>query len=137
MFKNKLKSYFIKDFLKSYLFVLISLSMLIWITQSARFLYLVTDTGLSPLDYSKYIFYQIPRIISQVTLISFLISIFLTITKFQKNKEIEIYWLAGISKKNIVKILLKASLVPMFFSFFLVATERDCNNFFSLSFFNL
>jgi len=92
--------------------------MLIWITQSARFLYLVTDTGLSPLTYGKYIIYLIPKIISQVTLISFLISIFLTIVKFQKNKEIEIYWLAGVSKKDIVKILIKVSLIPTFFALF-------------------
>jgi len=118
MFKNKLKIYFIKDFLKSYLFVLLSLSMLIWITQSARFLYLVTDTGLSPLTYGKYIIYLIPKIISQVTLISFLISIFLIIIKFKNNKEIEIYWLAGVSKKDIAKLLVKVSFVPTFFALF-------------------
>ena len=118
MFKNKLKNYFVKDFLKSYLFVLLSLSMLIWITQSARFLYLVTDTGLSPQTYGKYIIYLIPKIISQVTLISFLISIFLTIIKFQNNKEIEIYWLAGVSKKDIAKLFIKTSFVPTFFALF-------------------
>jgi lipopolysaccharide export system permease protein len=118
MFKNKIKNYFIKDFLKSYLFVLLSLSMLIWITQSARFLYLVTDTGLSPLTYGKYILYLIPKIISQVTLISFLISVFLTIIKFQKNNEIEIYWLAGISKIDLVKILIKTSFIPTFIALF-------------------
>jgi lipopolysaccharide export system permease protein len=118
MFKNKLNNYFILDCLKSYLFVLSSLSMLIWITQSARFLYLVTDTGLSVSVYGKYIIYLIPKIVSQVMLISFLISVFLTIIKFQKNKEIEIYWLAGVSKKDIVKILIKISFVPTIFGLF-------------------
>jgi len=90
--------------------------MLIWITQSARFLYLVTDTGLPPLTYVKYIILLVPKIIAQVTLISFLVSVFLTITKFQKNKEMEIYWLAGVSKKEIIKMLIKFSLIPTFFA---------------------
>jgi len=119
MFKNKLNNYFIAEILKSYAFVLATFSFLIWITQSARFLYLITDMGLSMNVYVPYILYQLPKIISQMMLISFLISLFISIIKFQNNKEMEIYWLSGISKKEIIWIILKISLVPTIIAFFL------------------
>ena len=119
MFKNKLNNYFIAEILRSYAFVLATLSFLIWITQSARFLYLITDMGLSMSVYVPYILYQLPKIVSQMMLISFLISLFISIIKFQNNKEMEIYWLSGISKKTIVWTILKISLVPTFIAFFL------------------
>jgi lipopolysaccharide export system permease protein len=119
MFKNKLNNYFIAEILRSYAFVLATLSFLIWITQSARFLYLITDMGLSMNVYIPYILYQLPKIISQMMMISLLISLFISIIKFQNNKEMEIYWLSGISKKIIIWTILKVSLVPMFIAFFL------------------
>ena len=119
MFKNKLNNYFIAEILRSYAFVLATLSFLIWITQSARFLYLITDMGLSMSVYVPYILYQLPKIVSQMMLISFLISLFISIIKFQNNKEMEIYWLSGISKKTIIWTILKISLVPTFIAFFL------------------
>ena len=111
MFKNKLKNYFAKEILKSYFFVLATLSLLIWITQSARLLYLVTDTGLSINTYVNYIVFLIPKSISQLMVISLLISFFLSIMKFQNNKELEIYWLSGIGKMEIVFLVIKTSLL--------------------------
>ena len=119
MFKNKLNNYFIAEILRSYAFVLATLSFLIWITQSARFLYLITDMGLSMSVYVPYILYQLPKIVSQMMLVSFLISLFISIVKFQNNKEMEIYWLSGISKKTIIWTILKISLLPTFIALFL------------------
>ena len=110
MFKNKLKNYFTIEIIKSYFFVLATLSLLVWVTQSARLLYLVTDSGLSISTYSEYVFFLIPRSISQLMIISFLISLFLSIMKLQNNKELEIYWLSGISKQEIVFLVIKISL---------------------------
>ena len=118
MFKNKLKNYFTKEVLKSYFFVLATLSLLIWVTQSARLLYLITDAGLSIADYSKYVFFLIPKSISQLMVISFLISLFLSIIKLQNNKELEIYWLSGVSKKEIVFLVVKISLLLTFLALF-------------------
>ncbi len=111
MLKNKLKNYFALEVLKSYFFVLASLSLLIWVTQAARLLSLITETGLSIETYAKYVLFLIPKTISQLMIISFLISLFLNIIKFQNNKELEIYWLAGISKIEIVALVVKISLL--------------------------
>lgn len=111
MFKNKLKNYFISETIKSFLFVLASLSILVWITQAARYLYLITETGLSVEIYSEYVFFLLPKIISQMMAISLLIGFFLNIIKFQQNKEIEIYLLSGIGKIEITKIIISISIL--------------------------
>ena len=114
----------IQDILKSYFIVLISFSMLIWIAQAAKNLNLITESGLSIKIYINFIILNFPKIMSQLMIISFLIGLFLSITKFLESKELEIYWLAGISKLNIAIIIFKISFIPvviaLFFSLYLV-----------------
>ena len=114
----------IQDILKSYFIVLISFSMLIWIAQAAKNLNLITEAGLSIKIYINFIILNFPKIMSQLMIISFLIGLFLSITKFLESKELEIYWLAGISKLNIAIIIFKISFIPvviaLFFSLYLV-----------------
>ena len=51
-------------------------------------------------------------------IISFLISLFLSIIKLQNSKELEIYWLSGVSKKEIVFLVVKISLLLTFLALF-------------------
>ena len=124
MFKNKLNNYIIREVLKSYTLVLISFSLLIWIAQAAKNLNLITESGLSIKTYCFFIFLIYPKIISQLMIISFLIGVFFTIVKLLETKEIEIYWLAGISKLNISFTIFKISFFPtllaLFFYIYLV-----------------
>ena len=118
MFKNKLNNYIIQEILKSYLLVLISFSLLIWIAQSAKNLSLITESGISIKTYTHFVFLLFPKIMSQLMVISFLIGSFLTILKLLETKEIEIYWLAGISKLNIAITIFKISIVPTILALF-------------------
>lgn len=124
MFKNKLNNYIISEILKSYTLVLISFSLLIWIAQAAKNLSLITESGLSIKTYCYFILLIFPKILSQLMIISFLIGAFLTILKLIDTKEIEIYWLAGISKLNIAFTIFKISFLPtiiaLFFYLYLV-----------------
>ena len=113
MFKNKLNNYIVSEILKSYALVLISFSLLIWIAQAAKNLNLITESGLSIKTYCYFILLIFPKITSQLMIISFLIGAFLTILKLLDTKEIEIYWLAGISKLNIAFTIFKVSFVPL------------------------
>ena len=113
MFKNKLNNYIVSEILKSYVLVLISFSLLIWIAQAAKNLNLITESGLSIKTYCYFILLIFPKIVSQLMIISFLIGAFLTILKLLDTKEIEIYWLAGISKLNIAFTIFKVSFVPL------------------------
>ena len=113
MFKNKLNNYIVSEILKSYALVLISFSLLIWIAQAAKNLNLITESGLSIKTYCYFILLIFPKIASQLMIISFLIGAFLTILKLLDTKEIEIYWLAGISKLNIAFTIFTVSFVPL------------------------
>ena len=113
MFKNKLNNYIVSEILKSYALVLISFSLLIWIAQAAKNLNLITESGLSIKTYCYFILLIFPKIVSQLMIISFLIGAFLTILKLLDTKEIEIYWLAGISKLNIAFTIFTVSFVPL------------------------
>ena len=112
MFKNKLNNYIVLEILRSYALVLISFSLLIWIAQAAKNLNLITESGLSIKTYCYFILLIFPKILSQLMIISFLIGSFLAILKLLDNKEIEIYWLAGISKLKIALIIFKVSFFP-------------------------
>ena len=117
MFKNKLNKYIFLEILKSYLLVLASLSLLIWIAQAAKNLTLVTEVGIAIKNYVYYIFFIFPKIVSQLMIISFLISLFLSLLKLLENKEIEIYWLSGIGKIKISYMIFKISFIPTAFAF--------------------
>jgi len=109
MFKNKLYNYIAFEILKSYILVLFSLSLLVWIVQAAKFLSLITENGLSIEIYITYIFFIFPKTLSQLIIVSFLVSLFFSILKLNENKELEIYWLSGISKIQIAFVILKIS----------------------------
>jgi len=119
MFKNKLNIYFLTEISKSYFFVLTILSLLLWITQAARFLHLITENGIPVIDYVQYILFLFPKSVTQLIHFSFLISIFLSIIKLQNNKELEIYWISGISKKQIINLVIQTSFVVTIISLFL------------------
>ena len=114
MFKNKINNYFVYEVIKSYVFILLILTILFAITQATRLLFLITESGLRIETYLKYNFFLLPKTLSQMMLISFLISLFLNVSRFQNNKEIEIYWLSGISKKKIAQLIIKISLFITF-----------------------
>ena len=111
MFKNKLNIYFLTEISKSFFFVITILSLLLWIMQAARFLHLITENGIPIIDYVQYILFLFPKSVSQLMHFSFLISIFLSLIKLQNNKELEIYWVSGISKKEIINLIIKISFI--------------------------
>jgi len=129
MFKNKLNNYIVTEILKSYVLVLISFSLLIWIAQAAKNLNLITESGLSIKTYCYFILLIFPKILSQLMIISFLIGVFLTTLKLLDTKEIEIYWLAGISKLNIAFTIFKVSFFPLILSLLLYVYLVPLTNF--------
>jgi len=119
MLINKSNKYLIFEFLKSYFFVLISLTLLLWISQATRLLDLVTESGNSTKVYTTYIILLLPKIISKVTVISFIVSSFMSILKLKTNNEFNIYWLSGISKVKICNLIILISLIPTLLALFL------------------
>ena len=121
MIKNKIFKHFILEFLKIFLLISISLSILIWMTQAARLLEIVTEYGNSVQTYLKYLFFIYPKILDNIFLLCFCVSILLLLNKFESSKEIDIYWLSGISKSKIVNLILIISFAA-FLAKFLLST---------------
>lgn len=111
MKKNKLGYYFIEEFLKNYLSILISFGLIIWIAQAVRLLDLIGEEGNSIKTYFLYILLILPKFLSRISLIIFFVSLIVTIIKFEDNNELKALWLSGVKKKEFVFFLLKSSLL--------------------------
>ena len=107
MKKNKLGYYFIQEFLKDYLSILLAFGLIIWITQAVRLLDLIGEEGNSIKTYFLYIFSIMPKIFSKISLIIFFVSLFITISKFEDHNELRALWFSGLEKKKIYKLFNK------------------------------
>ena len=115
MIKNKIFKYFFYEYLKLFFLISISLSILIWMTQAARLLELVTEFGNPVQVYIKYILLIYPKVYDNMFLLTFLITMFFLIAKLENSKELEIYFLSGISKKKIINLSISISFITLFF----------------------
>ena len=111
MVKHKIFKYFFLEFIKLFLLISLSLSILIWMTQAARLLELITEFGNPVYIYIKYILLIYPKIYENIFLLCFAISLFFLISKFEDSNEINIYWLSGISKHSIINFLVKIGIL--------------------------
>jgi lipopolysaccharide export system permease protein len=119
MLKNKIFKYFLSEFFLIFLTVSTLFSILIWMTQAARLLELITEFGNPVSIYLKYIFLRFPKIYEDTFLISFAVSIFFLFSKFENSKEINIFYLSGINKIQIYKSCILFSCVLFVFYIFL------------------
>lgn len=114
MVKHKIYKYFFVEFFKIFLIILFSLSILIWLTQAARLLDLVTEFGNSFEVYFKYLVFNLPKIVDNIFILSFVVSIFFVFAKLESSNELNIYWLSGINKIEIFKICFLIALFLLF-----------------------
>jgi lipopolysaccharide export LptBFGC system permease protein LptF len=111
MKKNKLGYYFIQEFLKNYLSILLAFGLIIWITQAVRLLDLIGEEGNSIKIYFLYILTIMPKFFSRISLIIFFISLVATISKFEEHNELRALWFSGLEKKKFINYLLRSSII--------------------------
>ncbi len=111
--KNMVFKKFFLDNTYYFLISIFSLTLIVWVIQAVNYLDFVTEDGHGLKVYFQYMFFSIPKIISKLMLIIFFITIFYTITKFEDNNELKIFWLNGINIKNFSKNILKYSIIFM------------------------
>ena len=120
---------FFEEVLLYFLFILGTLSIIVWIIQSVNYLDLVTEDGHSLQVYAYYTLLNLPKIISRILLFVLFLSICLVIINYEKRNEIIIFWINGISKINFVNKIIKFSLfflvIQMFLALFLVPFTQD------------
>jgi lipopolysaccharide export system permease protein len=121
MVKHKIFKYFFLEFIKLFLLISLSLSILIWMTQAARLLELVTEFGNPVSIYIKYILFIYPKVYENIFLLCFAISMFFLVSKLEESNELNIYWLSGISKSSIINFSVKIGALMVVVYIFLSA----------------
>ncbi len=119
MFSNKIYRHFFSELSKHFFIVLFALSAIVWAVQSVNFLDLVVEDGHSVALYLKYSLLNVIKIITKFIPLSFLISIIMTIDKFDNDNELMALWTAGLDKIQIINFFFKVSILVTFLQLFL------------------
>ena len=102
---NKINSYISLEVLKTFTVILLTLSIIAWTARAVNFLDLIVENGLSFSTYLAYSILNLTNIITKFIPLSFLIALFLSILKFQRNNEFIILWTMGMSKVKLLNLL--------------------------------
>ncbi len=98
---------FLSDNTYFFLLCAISLSLIVWIIQAVNFLDFISEDGHSFEIYFYFTVLNFPKIFKNILPIIFFISLFYTISKYEDNNELKIFWINGINKIKFSNILIK------------------------------
>ena len=112
---------FLLDALWSFLVLIISFSVIVWVIQAVNYLDFISEDGHGFKVYFLYTLFNFPKIFSKLFLISLFISLFYIITKYENDNELSIYWSVGISKINFINKVIKFSILLLIFQFTLTS----------------
>ena len=104
---------FLKDFFSFFLIALLTSSLIIWVFQAVNYLDIIIEDGR---DYAVYFYYSLlnfPKIISKLFSFVLFFSLFYTITKYENNNELIIFWNFGVHKIELTNFILKISIFLM------------------------
>lgn len=110
---------FIKDNIKLFSVILLSIGSIVWIIQSVGFLDFVTEDGHGLKIYMAYTFLNFPKIIHRILPFIFFISLFYQLIQYEKKNELLIYWVYGVKKIEIINNIIIYSFLLCLFQIFL------------------
>ena len=102
---------FLLDLTLSFFVLIISFSVIVWVIQAVNYLDFISEDGHGFKVYFLYTLFNFPKIFSKLFLISFFISLFYIILKYENDNELSIYWSVGISKINFINNVLRFSIL--------------------------
>ena len=111
MFKNKIYNYFFNEILKNFITILLTFSAIAWVIKAINFLDLVVVDGYGSVIYFKYTLLNITAVLSRFIPLSFLLSLIISIIKFERQKEFLILWVSGLSVNKIINIFILTGLL--------------------------
>ena len=106
---------FLKDVFKSFIIISFSISLIVWTIQAVNFLDFVTVDGHSLSIYFSYTVYNFPKIIHRILPFAFFISLFFTISQYEINNELILYWNNGINKIQFINVVIVYSVLIFIF----------------------
>ncbi len=118
-----------KDITYFFLIASLSLTLIVWVIQAVNYLDIVSEDGHSFKVYFMYSLLSLPKIFSKLILFVFFISVFFTISKYEENNEILIFWTYGIKKTEFLNKIIKFSFLyfalSIILTVFLVPKTQD------------
>jgi lipopolysaccharide export system permease protein len=102
---------FLLDTFFSFLVVIFSFAVIVWVIQAVNYLDFISEDGHGFGVYFSYTLFNFPKIFSKLFLISLFISLFYIIIKYENENELSIYWSVGISKINFINKVVKFSIL--------------------------
>ena len=127
--RNTIYRYFFKEFISIFALILISITVIVWIVQAVNYLDFVTEDGHAFGVYFTYSILNIPKVINRLIPLVFLISLLVTILRFENSNELLIFWTSGLNKIRIVNFIIIISILITLFqlSLSLVVTHSSLN----------
>jgi lipopolysaccharide export system permease protein len=110
---------FLKDNLKLFTAIILSIGSIVWVIQSVGFLDIVTEDGHSFKVYFFYSLLNFPKIIHRILPFVFFITLFYQITKYENNNELLVFWIHGVKKIQLINIVIIYSIFLGLFQFIL------------------
>jgi len=117
------------DILYFFTIASLSITLIVWVIQSVNYLDFVSEDGHSMKVYFMYSLLSLPKIFNRLILFIFFISVFFTISKYEENNEILIFWSYGIKKAEFINKIIKFSflffIINIIFSALIVPKTQD------------
>ena len=98
MLKNKIYKYFTIEIIKSFIIILFAFTAIAWTVRAVNFLDLIVENGHSIKTYLLFSLLNITSIITKLIPLSFLLSLVISIAKFERQNEFIILWTTGVNK---------------------------------------
>jgi len=119
MLSNKIYKHFFLELSKYFFLVLFTFSTIVWAVQAVNFLDLIVEDGHAVSLYLNYSLLNIPKILTKFIPLSFLLTLVLTILKFDSENELIVLWTSGLNKIKITNFFLKIALIVTLIQLFL------------------
>jgi lipopolysaccharide export system permease protein len=101
---------FLKDTLKFFIVVCMSISLIVWVIQAVGFLDFVIDDGHGLYVYFSYSLLNFPKMVHRIIPFIFFISLFYQISQYEYRNELLIFWTNGIRKIEFINVMVFYSL---------------------------
>ena len=102
---------FNSDITKFFLYIGLSITLIVWVIQAVNFLDFVSEDGHGLGVYFSYTALSLPKIFSRLLPFVFFLSLFYIIAKYEEENELVIFWLIGIKKTKFWNNIIKYSLI--------------------------
>ncbi len=110
MLQNKIYQNFIREIFKTFIVILLGLTLIAWTVRAVNFLDLIVESGYSTSTYFQYSLLNLFGILTKFIPLAFLLSLMIFILKQIQEKEFLILWTSGVKKIKIVNLFFLVSI---------------------------